>query len=286
MDDAISITAKLDDNQEYSLAPFIAYFVDQGFHISAYQFKKEDLPQSLQAKLTVDGNFFYTTDIGAMLEESFYINDNGYDFNQYNYDNIYLPNKQQIEPLVYITEGNKDAYAEIEITYPNNEGLYLGFRIGLLNSFLYGRLLIVTIMNRGSNRMLGYLGYNEGDDIIYLLYPMIFKNYHPHKLFFDRISGGGDDFYEFFGEDNKVRFKQKIEKGIKTDFLFNIIYYNKAWRYQDYVDVGMINQYIRPSDLEVLLYQKYADHYDCPQPVLDKAWQWYRESGYTFIEEE
>ena len=48
-DDPIKIVAKLDDDKEYSLAPFIEYFIDRGFNIRASQIDKESLPKSLQS---------------------------------------------------------------------------------------------------------------------------------------------------------------------------------------------------------------------------------------------
>ena len=57
-DDPIKIVAKLDDDKEYSLAPFIEYFIDRGFHVTACKLKKEILPKALQSKLIVGNNLF------------------------------------------------------------------------------------------------------------------------------------------------------------------------------------------------------------------------------------
>lgn len=40
-DDPIKIVAKLDDDKDYSLAPFIEYFIDRGFHVTLTNLKKK-----------------------------------------------------------------------------------------------------------------------------------------------------------------------------------------------------------------------------------------------------
>ena len=70
-DDPIKIVAKIDDDEKHSLAPFIEYFIDHGFHVTAYKFIKEDLPAALQSKLMISKNLFYTSEKSEMLSEDF-----------------------------------------------------------------------------------------------------------------------------------------------------------------------------------------------------------------------
>lgn len=59
----------------------------------------------------------------------------------------------------------------------------------------------------------------------------------------------------------------------------------KKWSYQDYENIGIVNKGYRLSDHKVLLYEKYADNFNCPKHILDKACKWYKESGYTFMDD-
>ena len=289
-DDPIEIVAKLDNGLDYSLAPFIEYFIDHGFHVTACKFIKEDLPKSLQSKLIVDENFFYISEMSGMLSEAFYLEDSdeSYSFNTFNYKNIYLPNKKDIEIDVFPEDGRIEAYQSIEISDPNNESLGYEFRIGLLDSFLFGRLLIITVMYRSSKKIVKTLGYDEAetDSIAVPLYPIIFNHFNPIKVFYVISIGHRANFYSFFIEDDKNIFKEKFAKNLAEDRVFMLSYYNKSWDYQDYVDVGILYKYFEFQYYQILLYERYADNFNCPQDLLEQAWQWYQEKGYTFMEED
>ena len=286
-DDPIAIDAKLDDKKDYSLAPFIDYFIERGFHVSAHRLKKEDLSKSLQSKLVEGKNFFYTSEMSGMFNEQFFLSNRTYEFNIDNYKNVYLPNKNNIVLDVYPDEGNRQAYSEIEITDPNNKSYSYEFRVGLVDTFLFGRLLIITVYYLSSKKIMQCLGYDEDqtDDIALVLYPIISKNYHPRKIHYVGLSGYREDFYEFFSEDDKYIFKQKVIARTEEDVFFTLDLYNKKWSYKDYVNAGLINKYFVIQSNEILLYEKYADNFNCPKPILDKAWEWYEESGYTFMDD-
>ncbi|WP_201509641.1 hypothetical protein [Psychrobacter alimentarius] len=285
-DDPIKIVAKLDDDKDYSLAPFIEYFIDCGFHVTACKFKKENLPKALQSKLIVGDNLFYVLEMPGMLSEYFFLENSGesYAFNTDNYNNIYLPNKDNVELEVFPEDGCINAYHSIEISDPNNESIGYEFRIGLLDSFLFGRLLIITIMYRGSKKLVKTLGYDEEESIATPLYPIIFKHFNPQKMLYMSLSGYREDFYDFFGEDNKDVYRDKFASRMTEDPVFMTDYYNKGWRYQDYIDTGILYRFFDFSHYQILLYQKYADNFNCPQEELDKAWAWYRENDQRFLE--
>lgn len=283
-DDPIEIVAKLDDDKEYSLALFIEYFIDREFHITECKFKKEDLPAALQSKLIIGKNLFYTSEKSEMLSEDFLWNGEWYEFNTDNYNNIYLPNKNNVELDVFPEQGRLEAYNAIEISDPNNESIGYEFRIGLLDSFLFGRLLIITIMYRGSKKLVKTLGYDEEESIATPLYPIIFKHFNPQKILYMSLGGYREDFYDFFGEDNKDVYRDKFASRMIKDPAFMTDYYNKGWCYQDYIDTGILYRFFDFSYYQILLYQKYADNFNCPQKELDKAWAWYRENDQRFLE--
>ena len=112
---------------------------------------------------------------------------------------------------------------------------------------------------------------------------IIFKNYNPQKVSNDLVIDDLDDFFIFFHEDNKQSFKAKALLKLSESRWFYIDYYNKEWEYQDYEKAGLAREGFTLGNQEILLYQKYADNFNCPKPVLDKAWQWYRENDYTFM---
>ena len=287
-DDPIEIVAKLDDDKEYSLAPFIEYFIDRGFNIRASQVDKESLSKSLQDKLVIDENFTYISGTLRMFCEAFFLGNSGpsYPFNEYNYHNIYLPNKEDIELDVFPDEGDIYAYQAITITDPKDEGVDNVFKIGLLNSFLQGRLLVISVMYESSKRIMNALDYDEEEtsDIGFPLYPIIFRHFDPLKILYVNLTSHRKDFYSFFSEEDKDAYRDKFANRMTEDPVFMTDYYNKGWCYQDYIDTGILYRFFDFSYYQILLYQKYADNFNCPQEELDKAWAWYRENDQRFLE--
>ena len=212
------------------------------------------------------------------------VNGEWYEFNPNNYENIYLPNKDNVELDVFPEQGRLEAYNSIEINDPDNESIGYEFRIGLLDSFLFGRLLIVTIMYRGSKKLVKTLGYDEEESIATPLYPITFKHFNPQKMLCMSLGGYREDFYDFFGEDNKEAYRDKYANRMTEDPMFMTDYYNKEWCYQDYIDTGILYRFFDFSYYQILLYQKYADNFNCPKELLEQAWQWYRENDQRFLE--
>ena len=139
-------------------------------------------------------------------------------------------------------------------------------------------------MYRGSKKLVKTLGYDEEESIVTPLYPIIFKHFNPQKMLYMSLSGYREDFYDFFGEDKKEAYRDKFASRMTEDPVFMTDYYNKGWCYQDYIDTGILYRFFDFSYYQILLYQKYADNFNCPQEALDKAWAWYRESNQRFLE--
>ena len=49
---------------------------------------------------------------------------------------------------------------------------------------------------------------------------------------------------------------------------------------------SILYKYFKFEYYQILLYERYADNFNCPKDLLEQAWQWYREKGYTFMEED
>ena len=123
-------------------------------------------------------------------------------------------------------------------------------------------------MYRGSKKLVKTLGYDEEESIVTPLYPIIFKHFNPQKMLYMSLSGYREDFYDFFGEDNKDAYRDKFASRMIEDPVFMTDYYNKGWCYQDYIDTGILYRFFDFSYYQILLYQKYADNFNCPKELL------------------
>ena len=76
---------------------------------------------------------------------------------------------------------------------------------------------------------------------------------------------------------------------LKTEFICWIIIIRAGviktmWMLLFYTSI--LYKYFKFEYYQILLYERYADNFNCPKDLLEQAWQWYREKGYTFMEED
>lgn len=256
-DDPIQLVVKLDDNEHVDLFNFLNFWKNKGLVI-------ED---------RINDEY-----INVYSE---YVSDSkgSHPLNFQTYNSIYLPDANS---ELWVNFGGGDKVTEHYCIYRpgSNENTLSTFTtpseyeffIGISQSFLAGKILVIYMMYRQSL----LLGIDEGyDDANQFFWDLLFKYLKPLKLMIFSLSDRYEYFIDFFIENNKGKFKEKVEKELEDDRWFTLNYYNKEWTYQDYLNVGLLNHnddelYLNDY-LLILIGNIYVNNFSAPPPLIEKC---------------
>lgn len=256
-DDPIQLVVKLDDNEHVDLLSFLDFWKNKGLVIED---RISDEYINVYSEYVSDSN-------------------GSHPLNFQTYNSIYLPNSNS---ELWVNLGGGHKVTEHYCIYkPGSNANILStfttpseyeFFIGISQSFLAGKILVIYMMYRQSL----LLGIDEGyDDANEFFLDLLFKYLKPLKIMIFNLSDRYEYFIDFFIENHKGKFKEKVAKELNEDRWFKLNYYNNDWTYQDYLNSGVIN----PNEddlyltdyLLILIANIYVKNFSAPLALIEKC---------------
>lgn len=271
------IVAKLSDNQEYSLETFIRFFIEYNFSINYFSIDQSLTDVNLQTHpLFVDNslNPKYQNNVSGLLSEYIETTDGLFDFDVETYAFFYDVN--HYPPFISTVPengGNIKPSSVIEISHPHCTQNY-EFRIGIVDSINFGKLIIINYIYLASQEIVTILGYKAIDSLEAILTSLLFKFYSPLKIMEMPLGYYREDFMSFFSQENKNLFHYNLLSRKKMDMFFDLNYFNANWEYIDYKKNEIISDELNVLDAFLILtYDKYSVNFQCPSVLIEDSYK-------------